>query len=413
MNIYSLLALMITLAALFGWLNARYYQIPTTIAIMGGSLLISLILLTLGQFGFHEFEHYVASELAKINFNEFLLNGLLSFLLFAGALTIDIEHLRDCKWEIGVLASLSTIASTFIIAGLLYYLISFTAFQLPFIYCLLFGALISPTDPIAVLAIFKEVKAPTKLEVTVTGESLFNDGVGIVLFLTIYQIAFHHQTADWQQVLLLFSRQAIGGIVYGLLLGYFIYKLIKPLDDYKVEILLTIAITTGGYAASEFLGISGPLAMVAAGIFMGNRGRKLGMKASTREQLDNFWELIDEILNAVLFSLIGLELLVLDLSWKQLLLSIATIPLVLFARYLTVSIPISFFKLKKTYPPHYVNILVWGGLRGGLAVALALALPESPYRNLILSLTYSIVIFSVLVQGLSVKPLVQRSLTRS
>lgn len=403
---------MVTLTTFFGWFNARYIKIPTTIAIMAGSLLLSLVFLILGQLGFHEIEQLVASELIKFNFREFLIQGVLSFLLFAGALTIHLDHLRACKWEIGILASLSTLASAFIVGVLIYYLLDITAFHLPFIYCLLFGALISPTDPIAVLAIFKEVKAPIKLEVTVTGESLFNDGVAIVMFLTLYQIAFNGETASWDHIALLFLRQTIGGILYGILLGCLAYKLIKPLDDYKIEILLTIAIPTGGYAISEFLGISGPLAMVAAGIFMGNRGRKFAMKKSTRENLDNFWELIDEILNAILFLLMGLELLVFNLSHQHLMLGLLAIPLVLAVRYVTVFIPIALFKLKKRYPRHYINILTWGGLRGGLAVALALALPDSEYRHLILTMTYCVVVFSVIVQGLTVKALVKRSLRK-
>ena len=289
MTIYTLIAIMVAIAAAFGYLNSRYLQIPTTIAIMSGSLLISLLLLTIGQFGFHGVEQNVAAQLVKLDFHHILMDVMLSFLLFAGALTIDINHLRSCKWEIATLASFSTIASTFLIGITTYYLLYATGLSLPFIHCLLFGALISPTDPIAVLAIFKQTGAPTQLEMTVTGESLFNDGVAIVIFLTLYQIAFSSEPATWQQVTHLFLQQALGGISYGLLLGLFAYRLIKSIDDEKVEILITIAITTTGYVLAEKLNVSGPLAMVAAGIFIGNRGRHYGMKASTRQNLDTFW----------------------------------------------------------------------------------------------------------------------------
>lgn len=407
MTIYTLMSTMVALAALFGYLNSRYLKIPTTIAIMSGSLLISLLLIIFGKLGFGQFEQQVAMHLNKIDFHTLLMQGMLSFLLFAGALTIDVNHLRSCKWEIATLALLSTIASTFLVGFSIYALITLTHFQIPLIYCLLFGALISPTDPIAVLAIFKQAGAPSELEVTVTGESLFNDGVAIVMFLTLYHVAFSGEHATIGGVTRLFLQQAVGGITYGLLLGMLAYKLIKTIDDYKVEILITLAVATGGYALANALHLSGPLAMVAAGIFIGNKGRQFGMKKSTRDNLDNFWELVDEVLNAVLFLLIGLELLVIDHSHQHFLLGIAAIPLVLSIRYITVFIPITYFKRKKTYPPNFINILVWGGLRGGLAVALALTLPPSEYRNLILTLTYPIVVFSIIIQGLTIKSLVQ------
>lgn len=405
MSLYTLMSIIVTIAAMIAYLNSRFLKLPTTIAIMSGSLLISLVLLTVGQFGHDALEVQVGQMLLRLDFRKLLMEGMLSFLLFAGALTVDFSSLKDSKWEIITLASLGTIASTFIIGTLVFYLLPFLGYPLPYLECLLFGALISPTDPIAVLAIFKEIGAPKQLDVTVSGESLFNDGVGIVLFLTLYQLTYGQGAPTIASVSLLFLRQAIGGIFYGIALGVLGYKLIKPIDDYKVEILITLAMATGGYVLANAIDISGPLAMVTAGIFIGNKGRGFSMSTHTRENLDNFWELVDEILNAVLFLLIGLELLAIKHEHWQFVAGLLAIPIVLMSRFVIVSLPMHFFKLKKQYPPNFTKILVWGGLRGGLAVALALALPVSPARDLILTMTYAVVIFAIIVQGLTIKPL--------
>lgn len=409
MDIYSILTVIVSFAALLGYFNSRYIHMPTTIAIMSGSLVFSMVLIIVGQFGFHSLEQQIAGHLGRIDFHALLIQGMLSYLLFAGALTIDISSLRQRKWEIAVLASFSTITSTVLIGGAVYYFLHAVHIDMPFIYCLLFGALISPTDPIAVLAIFKDVKASKELNVTVSGESLFNDGVAIVVFLTLYQVAFSSQAPTFNSVLSLFLQQAVGGIAYGICLGLVGYQLIRNLDDYKVEILITLAMVTGGYTLATYLGVSGPLAMVVSGIFIGNKGRQFAMSRAIRNNLENFWELIDEILNAVLFFLMGLELLVIEHDVHHIFIGLAAIAIVLAIRFITVAIPISLFKLKRTYSPYFISILVWGGLRGGLAVALALALPASPYRSIIMTMTYAIVVFSVIVQGLTVKPLVQKS----
>lgn len=406
---YSIFAIIITLAMGIGYVNTRFIKMQTTIAIMAGSLLISLLFIVAGKMGFHGYEPQISKLLATIDFRHLLLDGMLSFLLFAGALTVDINELKSQKWEIATLSSVSTILSTVFIGAATYYLLPLLDLNLPLIYCMLFGALISPTDPIAVLATFKEIGAPRKLNITVTGESLFNDGVGIVLFLTLYNLAFLDVPITAQNILYSFLRQTVGGIAYGALLGTFAYWLIKPIDDHKIEILITLAVVTGGYTLAQALDISGPLAMVVAGIFIGNRGRNFSMSKKSRESLDNFWELVDEILNAILFLLIGFELLIIKMGPHYLAAALMAVPLVLAVRFLVVSAPISLFKRKKRYPRHYTNILVWGGLRGGLAVALALALPNSHERNLILTMTYAVVMFAVIVQGLSVKHLVRMS----
>ncbi|MDQ2994651.1 MAG: sodium:proton antiporter [Pseudomonadota bacterium] len=409
MDFYTIAASVLTMAIIATYINERFIKLPTTIAIMASSLLLSLLVIIFGRYFNTHFGDEFAEKLSTIDFHALLMNGMLSFLLFAGALHVDISRLKAHKWEIGVLATFSTVLSAILIAVVCYYLLPLLGVNLSFIYCLLFGALISPTDPIAVLATFKELNAPKNLDVKVAGESLFNDGVGIVMFLSIYQVAFSNTAFDWQNVTLLFVQQALGGIAYGAALGFITSWLIKPIDNHKVVILMTIMVATGGYALAQQINISGALAMVVAGIFIGNHGRNYSMSTKSRESLDNFWEIIDEILNAALFLLIGFELLVLEAQSNEILVGCLMIPLVLSVRFITVAIPMTVFKQYKTYVPYTIRILVWGGLRGGLAVALALALPASHDRSIILVMTYAVVMFSVLVQGLTIKPLVEKS----
>tara|TARA_R110000868_G_scaffold8205_3_gene42602 strand:+ start:188446 stop:189684 length:1239 start_codon:yes stop_codon:yes gene_type:complete len=410
MNLYTLISVLFTLAIAIAYVNHHFIKIQTTIAIMAGSLLISFILIVLGQLGFAtNFEQHTALMIQDLHFHDILINGMLSFLLFAGGLTIRLKDLRPQILEVSVLASMSTIASAFIVAGLAYLLLDVINYPVPFIYCMLFGALISPTDPIATLAMCKEIKAPKSLEVTIAGESLFNDGVGIVIFLTVLHVIETGGGTSVGSVIGLFMQQAAGGIFYGAALGFIGSALIKPIDDAKLEIMITLVIATGGYALAQSLNISGPLAMVVAGIWIGNYGRAKSLSRTAQRHLDSFWEIIDELLNAVLFLLMGFELLTLHLSHGVLIAALVMIPLVLIVRAITVVFPMAIFKLRKQYKPHTVNILIWGGLRGGLAVALALSTPQSPYRDLILIMTYAVVAFSIIIQGLTIKPLVELS----
>lgn len=412
MYFYTIAVSLITLAVVISYLNHRILKMHSTIGILVGSLAFTFVLLIIGQFGLDAFEQQMQRALDKIDFHHLVIDGMLSFLLFAGALNVDFDELKAAKWEIAVLATVGTIVSTFLIATLSYYALAWLGINLPFIYCALFGALISPTDPIAVLAIFKKLGAPKQLHATVAGESLFNDGVGIVLFLTLYQLAFNDLPITVTGVSTLFMQQAVGGIVYGIVLGLLGYRLIKPINEHHLEISITVAIVTGGYALAHAINVSGPLAMVVAGLLIGNPGKPLFMTENTRQRLHDFWEFIDELLNAVLFMLIGLELLVISVNSKQLTAAMISIPLVLAVRFATVAAPMSLFKLKKGYPAHAIGIMVWGGLRGGLAVALALALPNSPERDFVLPMTYAVVLFAIIIQGLSITPLVQRSKQR-
>ncbi len=406
MTTYALTSVILSIAVLLGLINHRFIKMQSTIAIMAGALLLSFILILLQHFGIANVADTARQLIIRTDFNHLLLNGMLSFLLFAGALTIDFSTLKSQKWEIGTLASISTIASTLIIGTLTYYLLPLLGLQMPYLYCLLFGALISPTDPIAVLAIFKQVGAPKKLEMCVAGESLFNDGVAIVIFLTLYQLTFKGAPITVSNVILLFLKQAIGGILYGAVLGTVVHWLIKDLKDYKMAALITLAAVSGGYTLAMKLDISGALAMVVAGILVGYK-RKTYKHKQTIEALEMFWEIIDEILNAVLFLLIGFELLTIHASSVQIVAALAAIPMVLLVRLITVAIPMKFFQLKRSRQPYAIAILTWGGLRGGLAVALALSLPLGEHRDFIIALTYSVVAFAVIIQGSTIKPLTQ------
>lgn len=403
MDPYTLTAIVLSLAVLIAIINHHTIKLQMTIAIMAGSLLISLFLLILEHIGFSNIAIHTKELLLETHFHRLLINGMLSFLLFAGALTIDFEHFKNQIWEIGILATITTIFSTGLIGVALYALLPLFHINMPLLFCFLFGALISPTDPIAVLATFKEVNAPKKLETCVAGESLFNDGVGIVIFLTLYQLTFNGAPITFSSVSQLFLQQAIGGIGFGLILGFLAKKLITLAQDHRIAILITLAIVTGGYNLALTLSVSGPLAMVVAGIFVANTTRSDNV--SGQDILHLFWEIIDDILNAVLFLLIGFELLVIHVSWGNSLLALSAIPLVLLARLVTVAIPMKLLQLTRTPEPFTITILTWGGLRGGLAVALALSLPSSSYRDLILLMTFAVVAFAIIIQGITIKPL--------
>lgn len=410
-NIYFCTSIILTLATAISYINHRFIKMPSFIAIVSGALLLSLGLNLAGKLGLQAIQIETTRLLANINFHDLLINGMLSFLLFGGALSVDLRHLYSQKWEIAALSLLSTILSTLVIGLLIYYFLPIVGLHLSFNYCLLFGALISPTDPIAVLAIFKQTKVPRDIRIMVEGESLFNDGVGIVLFLTIYQMTFSSHPMTWDAITFLFMNQTVGGILYGLLFGIIAHWLIKPVKHSTIEVLITLTIATGGYPLAQYIGVSGPLAMVAAGIVIGNYGRQFSISPPAEQNLGIFWELVEEILNAALFLLIGLELLVIPIAHNALIASCIAIPIVLVARYISVAIPITTFKYWRLHNEKAISILTWGGLRGGLAVALALSLPHSPNRNLILVMTYAIVLFAIVVQGLTIKPLLMASIT--
>ena len=406
MKLFNILAVLITLSAVFSYINYRFIKLPTTIGVMAISLVGSMGITLLGPLGFG-LEEDALRLLDSIDFDETLLHGMLSFLLFAGALHIDLDRLAHQKWIIGTLATVGTVGSTFIIGSLAYLVLDWLNIGLPLMHCLLFGALISPTDPIAVLGILKKAGVPESLETKISGESLFNDGVAVVVFLVLLQIAAGGHDITAVAVAWLFAKEALGGIVYGLLIGGIAYGMLKSVDNYQVEVLITLALVAGGYALADALHLSGPIAIVVAGLLIGNHGRLLAMSDRTRSHLDTFWELVDEVLNVVLFVLIGLEVLVLSWNQSYLIASVLMIPLLLLSRFVSVAVPIVIMRRFRTFSPSVIKILTWGGLRGGISVAMALSLPPGRHRDIILTITYAIVVFSIIVQGLTIGKLVE------
>ncbi len=406
MDILNTAAILITLAAIFSYLNHRFLKIPTTIGIMLISLIMSLGLLVLHAMGFSQLEIQAERMVRGIDFYETLMDGMLSFLLFAGALHVNLDDLRQQRWVILLLATAGVLTSTFLVGGLTWLIFNGLGIYMPFIYCLVFGALISPTDPIAVLGVLKSVGVKKSLETKIAGESLFNDGIGVVVFLVMVGLATGSEQAEASHISILLLQEAGGGAVFGLLAGGMTFYLLRSIDNYQVEVLLTLALVMGGYAAASALHFSGPIAMVVAGLMIGNHGRTLAMSETTREHLDSFWELVDEVFNAVLFVLIGLEILLLSFRGEYLLATIAIIPAVLLARFISVATPITLLRRYRRFSPRVIEILTWGGLRGGISVALALSLPAGAERDVILFTTYGVVIFSILVQGLTIGRLV-------
>jgi len=410
MDLIQTFATLISLAALFSYINHRFIKLPTTIGLLLISLLLSLALIGLGKFGF-PLESYAQVMLKEVDFNKALMEGMLSALLFAGALHVSLDDLKQQKWIVAILASVGMLSSTFMVGFASYYVFAWFDLNIPLIYCLLFGSLISPTDPIAVLGILKHLGAPKTLETKIAGESLFNDGIAVVVFIVLLGIASagadSNEPVSATNIIMLFLQEAVGGVGFGLIAGYIVFRMLATIDNYQVEILLTLGLVFGGYALASALHISGPIFVVVAGLLIGNRGRQYAMSDRTREHLDDFWELIDEILNAVLFVLIGLEVLILSFDLNYLYAGLVMIPLTLLARFISVGVPVSLMKLRKTFTPNVIRILTWGGLRGGISIALALTLPVGEPREALIVVTYVVVIFSIVVQGLTVGKLIK------
>ncbi|MEO0446163.1 MAG: sodium:proton antiporter, partial [Verrucomicrobiota bacterium] len=410
MDLFEIIALLISLTAVFGFLNEKLKRLPTTIGVMLFALAFSLVLLLLGLVS-PTITESARTIIGSIDFSEAVMGIMLSYLLFAGSLHVNLDDLAQQRKVIGIMATAGVLLSTFLIGTVSYFLFRAIGFELRFIECLLFGSLISPTDPVAVLGILKVAGAPKSLKTKITGESLFNDGIGVVIFITLLGIAMTdtgHVSAG--HIIRVFLVEALGGLLLGILLGFVGYRMIKEINNYQIEVLITLAMVTGGYALAQHLHTSGPLAMVAAGLLIGNQGRNFAMSAETRDHLDKFWELVDEVLNALLFVLIGLEVLIITIGPKIMLLGILSIPLVLAARYLAVTVPVFALRRTREFTPGVVPILTWAGLRGGISVALALSLPDSlgQTREVIITVTYIVVIFSISVQGLTLKSVIQK-----
>lgn len=404
MHLYLFFSIVILIVTIITYINHHTLRLQTTIAIMLASSLLVLGLMGAKEMGWLMLSPRMIHWVQQLDFHDILINGMLGFLLFAGALHINVHDLRHHKWEVAVLASLSTIASCCLVGWASHTLLGFWAIDVPWLYCFLFGALISPTDPIAVLATFKRLNAPANVYAIVAGESLFNDGVGVVLFATIYHlIDTGHVSAS--ATIGLFIEQAGGGIVYGAILGLIVHTMLQRINDIHLKILLTLSIVSSGYLLAFYCNISGPLAMVMAGLIIGHNPKN----DNPHPVLFQFWEIIDELLNAILFFLVGLELIATDVQARTWAIALCTIPVILAIRALTVWLPMSGFKNWRTYCPYINSILIWGGLRGGLAIALALGVPHGPYNDLLTTMTFAVVFFSVVAQGLSTPLLVRLS----
>ncbi|MGB5820778.1 MAG: sodium:proton antiporter [Saonia sp.] len=409
MDYFIITSVLVFVSAMFGYINVRFIKLPSTIG-----LTVITIFFTVAVFALSYIDDTLLKAerfiITQIDFKTVLLDIMLSFLLFAGALHTDLQKLKEQRWPVLVFATFGVLASTFLIGVSVYFAFKGIGLNVDFIYCLLFGALISPTDPIAVLGILKKAGAPKKLEIKIVGESLFNDGVGVVIFLTIFGMASGSENGfSITDILELFVVEVFGGLLLGAFLGWFTYRMMKKIDDYNIEVIITLATVMTGTVLATHLHVSAPLAMVVAGLIVGgNKTREMAMSKLTEDYVDKFWELIDIFLNTILFVLIGMEILVLDLESSYIIAGVLAIPIVLICRYISLILPVNLFKKKLDFVPNTNLIMTWGGLRGAISIALALGLTESMGRDLFLVVTYIVVIFSIIVQGLTVEKLIRR-----
>lgn len=412
MTLLDIIAILLVLSAIFGFINHKILRLPHSIGLVVIAMVASAGVMLIDVLSpSSNIGETIRGLLRDIDFHDVLMEGFLSALLFAGAVHIDLHELAKRKWAIGLMASIGVLTSTFLVGTLMWFAANAFGFDLPFLWALVFGALISPTDPVAVLGILKTVSIPPLLQAKIAGESLFNDGIGVVIFTIMVALAMGasgHAEHDMSAtgIIWLFTAEAIGGGLLGLVFGLVAFWMMRALDEHNLEVIITLALVTGAYATALHLHISGPIAVVIAGILIGNHGSRFAMSDKTREHVFNFWELTDEVLNSILFLLIGLEVLVIGFDTNSAWLALLAIPIVLFSRLVSVSIPIGLLSLRERYNAGAIRILTWGGLRGGISVALALSLPATSYKPLILATTYVVVVFSIIVQGLTMKPLV-------
>ena len=413
MTLFEIGALLLGLSAVFGFINHRFLHLPHTIGLVVMALIASGAMVAADAlFSSFHMAHTVTGILRDIDFANILMNGMLSLLLFAGAVHVDFEQLAQRKWAIGLMASIGVLVSTFAIGTAIFFVGQLAGFSLPFIWALVLGSIISPTDPVAVLGLLKTVKIPKLLEAKIAGESLFNDGVGVVVFTILVAIAVgggsHGETVGAMEVMQLFFLEAIGGAALGAAGGYLAYLAMRQIDEHTIEVLMTLALVFVLYAMALRLHLSGPIAVVVAGLFIGNHGARFAMSENTRRHVFQFWELTDELLNSILFLLIGFEVLLVARDLTFLPIAVMAIPIALCARFIAVAIPINLLSVRESFEEGSIALLTWGGLRGGISVALALSLPDGPEKPLILTATYAVVVFSIIVQGLTMKPLVSR-----
>jgi len=417
MNIFEIGAVLIGLSALFGYINHRFLRLPHTIGLVMIALAASLSIIAIEALSpTTQIASLVTAMLNQIDFHEAVMNGMLSFLLFAGALHVDFSVFKSNSLAIALMATLGILLSTFLIGGATWWLLNQFGIDMPFMWALVFGALISPTDPVAVLGLFKTVNVPDTLEAKMAGESLFNDGVGVVVFAVVVAIAVgdgSHGDMNALTIVQLFLTEAVGGALLGLLAGYIGYRAMHGIDEHNLEVLITLAMVMVTYVVALQLHMSGPISMVVAGLFIGNQGMKFAVSDNTKDYIQKFWSLLDEILNSVLFLLIGLEVLIIAQRADHVGVALLIIPITIIARWFAVFVPIMILSRWRTFTKGAIPILTWGGLRGGIAVALALSLPVNEYKPTILTITYAVVLFSIIVQGLTIKPLVERIVSKN
>lgn len=418
MTSYEILCLLSALSLVISLISSRLHRWQETITITALALLLSLLILAAGKiFGVSVYSSLV-TDLEQLDFKALLLNGMLGFLLFAGALQIKLQVLKKQRWEIFILAFVGTLISTAVIGGVLYWVSGFLGLPLQLSYCLLFGALISPTDPIAVLAIIKQLGAPEDIATQVEGESLFNDGIGLVIFVAISQVAFSTEPLTITGIASLFLQEAVGGVIYGVILAAGLHFMLGFSEDKTQYLLMTLLLPTAGYVVADMIGVSGPLAMVTAGIIAGNLSIPKLLKMNECITLESFWGLIESFFNSLLFLLLGLLLLLIDFDAELWWFMLLSVPIVLLGRSLSVYLPYLVFRQVKHYNSFAEKILVWGGLRGGLALAMAMSLPTGvmlvtgshiDLRELLMVMTYAVVVFSILVQGTTIPRLIDKS----
>jgi CPA1 family monovalent cation:H+ antiporter len=400
-ELYYSFSALIVLASIFSYLNYRFLKLPSTIGIMVIAIVVSIFLVSFGETVLPRTFGHLHNLMSSIDFTEVLMGAMLNFLLFAGGIHINIDDLKEQFRPVLIFSTLGVVISTFVVGFGMFYLLPLLGIELPFIYCLLFGALISPTDPVAVLSILKQANVSKSLETKVAGESLFNDGMAVVVFTVVLQLAIGNKVElGLENIGLILLKEAGGGLLLGIVLGWITSRLMREVDDYIISVLVTLSVVMGGYLIARQMHISGPLTMVAAGLFMGNFNVKFKMKSITQDYLIKFWELIDEILNAVLFLFIGFELLIIEDLRYFMIPGAVAIAVVLLARVISIWVPTKF--MKTTFSPQTVKVLIWGGIRGGVSIALALSIPKNEHSTVVLSITYCVVVFSIIVQGLTI-----------
>ena len=409
MHPFDIAAVLIAISAAAGYVNHRLLKLPATSGTLVVALLSSFVIVATESV-LPGLRVGIGSFLGKIDFNQTLMHGMLCFLLFAGALHVDLEGLLKNKWTIGILSTLGVLLSTVAIGVLTWWMFALLGVGVPFVACLIFGSIISPTDPIAVMGLLKELNAPASLEAQIAGESLFNDGISVVVFFALVSVAGLTSAAGPTEVsahttslFIFFVRELGGGVALGLGLGYVGYRALLSIDDHPLELLITLALAMFLYTVSFWIGVSGPIAVVVAGLLIGNPGRKFAMSERTKEHIEAFWNMTDEIFNAVLFLLIGLEFLSVPTRPVVVVAALLTVPIALVARLASVAIPVSAMSIRGRFVRGVIPLLTWSGLRGGISVAMVLSLPRFPARDLLLACTYAVVVFSILVQGLTVR----------